>query len=209
MNDHEVINDFSRRWSNTYVWMYMEQLGREVLVRITSVEEHPKKIATINVTSKEYGNFRINFGSETSSLKFKYPPVGVFQHGIDAVMLQRRPQRQWRRGLCSDNATINPTHRWLSGKVCQWGLEIVQSAFDHKVLSTSSALEQLNKRKIRSAALPNSFSLVLNPTIATKGHILMHWAEPVALVDVESGKITETLQGHFKGIVESLYDYSK
>lgn len=209
MNNAEVISDFSRRWANTYVWMYMEQLGREVLVRITSVEEHPKKIATINVQSQEYGQFRINFGSETSSLKFKYPPVGVFQCGTDALMLQRRPARQWRRGLCSDNATLIPTHRWITGKNTQWALSTVQAAFDHKIFTVKDALEQLNKRKVRSAALPDAFSLMLSPTVVHKGHLLLHWGEPVAEVDANTGSVITLLQPNYKGIVENLYDCSK
>lgn len=209
MNNAEVVADFSRRWANTYVWMYMEQLGREVLVKITSVEEHPKKVATINVMAQEYGSFRINFGSETSSLKFKYPPVGVFQSGVDALMLQRRPARQWRRGLCADNATVMPTHRWITGKQVQWSLKVVQDAYDHKVLTVNEALLQLNKKKARSVALPHAFSLMLSPTVVHKGHLLLHWGEPVAEVAIEDGKIMAILQKDYTGIVESLYDNSK
>lgn len=209
MNDHEVIADFSRRWANTYVWMNMDNLKREVLVRITSVEEHPKKVAVINVTSKEFGALRVNFGSETSSLKFKHPPVGVFQYGSDSYLLQRRPQRQWRRGLCSDNATILPVHRYITGKAVSWDIGLVQAAYDHNVSTVQEALVWLSKGKVRAVALENAFTLMLNPTTGTSGHVLLHWAEPVALVDVKTGKPTQMLNKHYTSLVESLYDYSK
>ena len=187
----------------------MENLGREILVKITGVEEHPKKIATINVTSKEYGQLRLNYGSEMSSLKFKYPPVGVFQHNSDSLILLRRPQRQWRRGLCADNALLMMSHRWITGKVVSWDLNAVQAAFDHKTYTKDEALNLLAKGKHRSVALDNAFTMMLNPTAELKGHLLLHWAEPVALVDVVSGKVTGYLNLNLKPFVEKLYDNSK
>lgn len=208
MNVHEVVNDFARRWTGTYVWLYMENLGREVLVKITSVEEHPKKIATITITSKEYGDMKLNFGSDASRLKFKYPPVGVFQHGTDAVMMQRRPARQWRRGLCSDNANLIYTHRYLSAKSLPWDLAAVQAAFDHKIMAKEDALRMLNKGLARSVAMDNEFSLCLSTNLTDTGHVLFHWGEPVAVVSEKDGSVKTILNDHYKQLVESQYVHS-
>jgi len=187
----------------------MENLNRDVLVKITGIEEHSTKIATINVQSKEYGNLVINFGSDTTNLKFKYPPVGVFQHKTDALVFLRRPQRQWRRGICSDNSTLQYTHRLITGKTVGWAFEELQAAFDKKVLTLDDALQGLAKRQLRSAALNNNFSLVLSPNTDPRDHLLLHWQDPIARVSEETGKITKIINPNYKSIMGRVYDNLK
>lgn len=210
MNNSEVIADFGRRWTGTYVWMQMDRPSqKEVLVRITAVEEHPKKIATINVASAEYGNMMINFGSDTSSLKFKYPPVGVFQYKEDSAVFYRQPRRQWRRGICADNSSMLFTHRYISGRTCVFDLDSVQAAFTHKTYGLDEALKMLNTGVARSVALKDEFSLCLCPTMESTDYVLLHWLEPVAWVSPLSGKIVKLINSSYKKLSERLYDNLK
>src|ERR1700743_1243500 len=106
MNNGEVINDFRRRWEGTYVWLSIDDKKSEELVKLDAIEASSTKVATLYLPSDRVGKLTINFGSEGHSLQFRYPPVGVFQYERDAYVFYRRPERQYRRGICADNSTM-------------------------------------------------------------------------------------------------------
>lgn len=204
MNNSEVIADFRRRWEGTFVWLEMEERKKEVLVKISRVEESASKIGVLHLDSDEFGAITLNLGSEGHNIKFKYPPVGVFQYKRDAFMFQRRPLRQYRRGICSDNSTMYNITRQIMGNYSRWSLAEVQAAFAHKTSTLSEALDRL-QHDCRSVALPGNYSLCSSFT-KDPSHILFHWYNPVARLN-DKGDVTVVLEDGYKKILENLNDH--
>lgn len=198
MTNQEALNDFRRRYEHTYVWLSMEQLKKETLVHIDRVEDSSSKIGVLHLNSEEYGQLTVNFGSSDHSLKFKYPPVGVFQHGNDAFVFTRRPARQYRRGLCSDNSTMVNVARTYVGNHAAWTASEVLSAHKHETFSKEAALEMLAQKRMRGVALPDNYSLIKSFDKSSKDHFLFAWSYPVARISPEKGTITKLLEPEYE-----------
>lgn len=164
MDNDEVLQDFRRRWEDTYVWLKMKSKATETLVHVRAVERNEDKIGTIHLESGELGALTINMGSADHSLKFKYPQSGVFQYKNHAAYFRRRPSRQWKRGLCVENSTVRSVVTMLTGNTVPYNVNTLQSAFDHKVFSKSMALELLESNRAKSVALSDNLSLSLSMT---------------------------------------------
>jgi hypothetical protein len=192
MNNGEVVNDFRRRYEGTYVFLKMERTGVETLVKVSRVEDSSTKIGILYLESPEYGALTLNLGSDGHHLKFKYPPVGVFQHGRDAFLFRRRPSRQYRRGICSDNSLMYNVTSSVVGPLSRWSAEEVQDAFNHKVSTPKQAFELLATNKARSVALDNNFSISKSP-FETPDYVIWNWQFPVARISEKGvlGKVYE------------------
>lgn len=188
MTTEEALQDFRRRWENTYVWLKMKQHGIETLVYVRQVEQDLSKIGVLHLESANYGSITINLGSSDHSLLFRYPRSGVFQHGQYAAQYRRRPARQWRRGICTDNSTVISTTRALTGTRIGIDLASLQSAFNHKTFSKEGGLALLNEQKARSVALENNFSVSLS-ALKSSDYMIMYWDDLVACCD-SKGQIT-------------------
>lgn len=203
MESHEVIQDFRRRYENTYVWLKMEEQQCETLVHVDSVTDSNTKMAVLTLSSAEYGQLGVNFGSSDHTLKFKYPPVGVFQAGDTVLCFTRRPARQYRRGLCADNSTMNNIGRNIIGNMTRWTMDNVAAAFKHETKSVEDAYSLLkDNKKLKGVALPNEFSLIRNMTsVQSKSDlILFHWQQPLAFVSPE-GKLVKLLESYYERAV--------
>jgi len=200
MNDNEVLQDFRRRWEGTFIWLGIEGRGDE-LVRLDSVEASSTKVATLNLSSDKVGKLSLNFGSEGHSLQFRYPPVGVFQHEKDAYVFYRRPQRQYRRGICTDNSIMYNVTRNLVGNRCSWNYGEVRSAFEHETFSVTTALTLLGKG-YKGVALESNFSLCQS-MFETPDYVLFHWVHPIARVNTR-GQVTHLIENAYKDMVNRM-----
>lgn len=204
MTNEEIIQDFRRRWEGTFAWLFMDKFGEETMIHIDRVEDHNDKVATITVTSEKYGQFVLNLGSEEHELRFKYPPVGVFQCDDDVYMFRRRPARQYRRGICTDNSILWNVTRHVVGNRARFNAKEVLAAFTHQTFSEKLALGMLETKKARGVALANNYSLTLSLD-ENPDHVLWHWDVPVARLD-KSGKITYVMEKAYQGsLVEGVY----
>jgi hypothetical protein len=192
LTNGEIIQDFRRRWEGTFAWLYMDKLDEEILVYINRVEDSSDKVATIGVTNKKYGQLVLHLGSEEYELRFKYPPVGVFQHGDDVLLFRRRPARQYRRGICADNSVIWNVTRNVVGNRARFDASEVQSAFDHVTYGEAQALKLLESGSARGVAMRNNYSLLLSMDEGSD-YVLWHWDVPVARVNAK-GSITAVLE---------------
>jgi hypothetical protein len=185
VNNAEIVSDFRRRWEGTYVWLFMEKQNEESLVFVEKVADNNDKVATITVNNRKYGGLVLNLGSEEYELRFKYPPVGVFQCGNDSYLFRRRPARQYRRGICADNSLIWNVTRDVVGTRAPFNERSVSAAFEAKKHTLDEALKLLASG-YRSVALHNNLSLSLSMD-DTSNHVLWHWDVPIARVD-KAGK---------------------
>lgn len=204
MNNAEVVQDFRRRWENSYAWLFMDKLKEETLVFINRVEDNNDKLATITVTSEKYGQLVLHLGSEEYELRFKYPPVGVFQHREDVFLFRRRPARQYRRGICADNSVLWNITRAIVGNRARFNAAEVQSAFEHATFSEENALKLLAAGKFRGVALSNNYAMTLSMD-ESKDHVLWHWDVPVARVNGK-GEVTRVIESAYAGsLAEGVY----
>lgn len=198
METRDVIGDFRRRYEGTYVWLGMPEQNAETLVHVDSITDSDSKMAVLSLTSTKYGQMQVNFGSSEHVLKFKYPPVGVFQKDNEPFMFMRRPQRQYRRGLCGDNSQMFNVTRHLVGSVARWTADEVEAAFSHNTFSFQVALMRLQKeKKLKGVALQNEYSIV-RAIDASPDHILFHWSNPIARISTETGKLVKCLEAHYE-----------
>lgn len=200
MNDAEVIADFQRRWEGTFVWLDIEGRNEE-LVYLQSVEHSYTKVATLNLTSDKIGKLSLNFGSDGHALKFLYPPVGVFQFQKDAYVFYRKPSRQYRRGICTDNSIMWNVTRNLAGNRCRWTPAEVRAAFDHETYSVDKAMIMLDQG-YKGVALDGNFSITQS-LFETPEYVLWHWTNPVARVD-KKGKVSRLYENGYKAMITQL-----
>lgn len=91
--------DFSQRYSDTYGWL--EREGKEsILVKLLSVDHDSLKF--MDKRGMEF------FARPDMGNYFSFIPVvkGSYLYKGDVVVVQRRPARQWKRGICEDNTSI-------------------------------------------------------------------------------------------------------
>lgn len=91
--------DFSQRYSGTYGWL--EREGKEsLLVKLLEVDH-----ASLKFMDKRGMEF---FARPDMGNYFSFLPVvkGSYLYKDDIVVVQRRPARQWKRGICEDNTSI-------------------------------------------------------------------------------------------------------
>lgn len=203
MNTAEIIQDFRRRYEGTFCWLEMEELTKETLVRVTRVEDSASKGGVLHLDSSDFGTLTVNIASEGYALRFKYPPVGVFQHDADALQFTRRPQRQYARGICTGNSVLRNVTANFVGNRARFTASEVRSAFEHKTFSVADALFELSRGRVRSIALDNNFSISLSVTL-DPDYIVYHWIYPVARLN-KHGKITRIYSEIYKKSLQELF----
>lgn len=196
-----------RRYEHTYVFVEFPEdhkslSGKEALFYVDSINTDDSAVGTMCLSSIEYGKISLNLATEYT-LKFKYPPVGVFQNGKEAYYFRRLPQRQYARGICSANSTISPVTSGLYATRATMNHESVQAAFNGVTHDLKFALQALEKGFV-SVALDDCFSLCVSMTAAPE-HILFFWDIPVARVNKE-GKLILTLEEAFSVQINKLLE---
>lgn len=205
MNQQEIIQEFARRYQDSYIWVCMPDGQEESLFFVERVTYDEEKLAQLALISPEYGRIVINMAT-THKLKFKYPPVGVFQSGKDAYIFRRIPAKQYKHGIYRGNSSIQPV--WGQATMnpnntrAELAFDDVAAAYAAKTYSFNSAIALLERGKHRSVALSNNFSLCLNFT-TTKGYILFYWETPIALLGMDGAVITQ-YEGAFSNILEDV-----
>lgn len=201
MTPQEILQDFRRRYEQTYVFV-QEPGGREQnLFHVDRVEEpsgDKNDLGVINLSSIEVGRIRLNIGS-AHTIKFVPPPVGVFQHGNKAVLCKRRPQKQYRRGICNDNTLLMEPVSLIDPQFgrTQFSAEVILAAFEAKQFGIKEGLELLASGKYRSVALTDGFSMCLSLSETSTDYLLFHLELPVAKVSSD-GKVTRLLEAVFE-----------
>lgn len=200
MTPAEVVNDFRRRYESTYVFVEFpdDMKMPESLFFISRVSDHEASNGTIELKSDKYGTIQLNMATD-HTIKFKYPPVGVFQHGKVAYYLRRMPHRQWRQGLCNENAKAYDVAVKCTGGGGNGGLtfELVQNAYKGQTYSFREALAMLNGGKFRGIAIHDNFALILSVSQGEASHILLAWSTPIARID-PAGKLVMVMEEAFR-----------
>lgn len=184
MTPQDIVRDFRTKYTHTYVFVKSPDVDGEVLAYIQDIAEDNDKNAIVMLNAYGIGNMQINLAS-TSSLHFRFPPIGTFQYGRDSVVVTRRPpHRQYQRGLCVANHTLQGCLSKMMKTNILWGLPVVKAMFDGKKSRPQEAIEMLMKDTHRSVALGGRFSLC-QPTDRIKGFMLFNNTDYVGRVSTE------------------------
>lgn len=207
MEISEILQDFTRRWQGGFVHVEMPDGGEESLFHVDRITNDRTKIATIELSSPEYGKIMLNYGT-AHTLKFKYPPVGVFQNGKDAYIFRRIPARQYKHAIYNGNSSTQPVWQSMVGRSTNNREELqfqdVLAAFTGERHTYADALKMLGNGKFRSVALQRNWSLCLNP-VGKEGYVLLYWETPVATVD-GSGKVITLHQEQFAAVIQQVQE---
>lgn len=202
MTNNEVLQDFIRRYSGTFVFVVFPDSSEENLFHVDNIEPNEDKLATLSLSSPDYGKIIINYGT-AHTLKFKYPKSGVYQHGTDACLFRRVPQKQYKHGICTGNSMCAPTwQHYARNTGITLSHETLASAFEGKTFKFSEAVKMLASKKYRSVALKDNYSLMLSTT-SSEGYILLFWDYPVAYVTAK-GEVQKVLEPAFENSIKGL-----
>lgn len=204
MNINEIMHDFRRRWEQGFVWVEHPESKEESLFYVDRIADDQIKVGTIELSSPEYGKILLNMGT-AHTLKFKYPPIGVYQNGMDAYIFRRRPERQYKHGIYHGNSSITLVHHKMTGRVPRTEalkFDDVLAAFNGEKYPFAEALRMLGSGIFRSVALQRNWSLCLSP-VDKESYVLLYWDTPVGTVD-RNGVVLHIYEKQFESVIEQV-----
>lgn len=204
MEINDSLKDFTMRYEKTFIFVVPPDSTEESLFYVDRITPDREKIANLTLSSPEFGKIVLNMGT-AHTLRFKYPPVGVYQSGADAYVFHRRPDRQYKRGLCNGNSKISPVHGAFS-RQGRYDLthQLVSDAFAGNQYTFKDAMSMLQSGKFRSVALRYNYALMLSPSADNKLFLLLHWEVPIAWVSKADGSIYQVLEDSYTKIIEKV-----
>ena len=136
--------DFNQRYSDTFGWF--EGSNGPVLVRLDSVSE-----TTLRFSDSNGMGYTANVDRGNT---FSFIPVikGCYMYNGDVVVVERKPARQWKRGICVDNTTI----RNLNGDHYDVDFPILRELFSG---NPDNSVARYKQEGILPVLLDNQFSV--------------------------------------------------
>lgn len=147
MNNAEIIRDMQRKYSGTYVLVDDPAFKKPggIVMKCRSIEREGDT-GTIHFMSPQTGALVYQLPVKVR-IRYKFPNVGTYQNGAFAEYFYRTPARQWRRGICADNAGIvvpGIAGNWRRGNL---SYESLTAAFDEVKYDFHTALDMLVRDK--------------------------------------------------------------
>lgn len=204
MDRQAILNDFVRRYDRSYIHAVAPDSREENLFFVNKITLDKDNLAVFDLTSPEFGRIMLNFGT-AHKIKFKYPPVGVYQRGKDAYIFRRFPARQWKVGISMDNCQcyqVGVDVLGMDKRMTDLSFDQVSDAYTHETYGFRDAWKMLSGGKYRSVALERNFSLMLSPC-GVDQHLLLHWETPIAQVNVRTEEIT-MLENAYKSVIKQV-----
>lgn len=140
--------DFAQRYQGTYGWYEGSDSGR-ILVYLNKVSED--RLSFLDKKGLAY------FARPDQNNFFTFFPVekGCYNYGEDDVIsVRRHPARQWKRGLCQDNTTIESLS--TKGNIGV-GFDVLEHIFTEK---PNRALERFKAAGIGNVAFNRTLAHV-------------------------------------------------
>lgn len=153
-NKDMAIQEMTKKYLNTYL-IHVSPQGKENVVQYLGYE------SGVHHLSDKHG-MRLKFKHETNEmLVCKFPERCMFNFKGVALEFTRRPNRQFRRGICKDNCCIiNPIHNLFGLSNFVLDHAVIAAALQPEYPETcEQALSLLDKKQVGSIALNNVFSI--------------------------------------------------
>lgn len=102
--DEQTVRDLNRKYTATVVQIRNRETGASEVVIVNDISLNDSGVAQIRFTKSD--------GVRDSKKLKNYdlldaPDSGVFEYKGVVCYYKRRPERQWRRGICPDNSTLD------------------------------------------------------------------------------------------------------
>ena len=116
---HNNISDFRQRYQNVLGW-FLTGKGEKLLVRVAEVGDS-------QVTFVDHGN-NVYYANVGQGVNFEFLPVqrAWYDTELTTYYVSRKAARQWKRGICQENTSIEAIETILGietpGKGLPWNL---------------------------------------------------------------------------------------
>ena len=206
MNIDEIVNDFSRRYQETYVLVKFPDEEKENVFHVDRVAGDDDHCAVLQLSSDEFGSIKLNLGT-THEIGFRYPAVDTFQHGKDAVYFQRVPARQYRRGLCNGNAAFFLPVKSIIACGVTWDWKLINDAFNPQKYTFDQACQMLASGKYRGVALTAQGYSVLLSLAGDSEYWIFFFDLPVARYNSKNKAVT-MVEKSFANQIKDIVGYA-
>lgn len=175
------IRDFARRYSQTYVRLGQASNPNKLAVVYCSdviVQDNGEVVARMSA-ERRGKQFSVALPGP-QKVSFEFPNIGTFQLGKQAKAFVRNPERQWRRGICSNTARI---YDFSFGMDARNTLDFpsLTAAYEAKQFSPKDAVKMLNKREVQSVAVFGNYVFAAAPHI--DGYAVFYMLDMVGIID--------------------------
>lgn len=176
------IADFIRKYQNCFI--QNKETGAVHFIEGTSRDGGN----VLRIDSEEFGTMSVSYNERfLKSYEIDFPPIGFFQHKTWALLLVKKYDRQYKRGLGNETGTvINPLGYFGDyiqiPSVPKLGWAVATRIWNRPnwKLSLDAAREKILEEKLNSIMLNRMFSLSLSHV--DSGFILWNMFSPVAQV---------------------------
>ena len=187
-NREMAIEEMNKKYLNTYL-VFIGSTGAETVVYYGGYNgEH-------HVFTDAYGTV-IKLKHETDQqIACKFPVRRLFNYKGIALEFVRRPNRQFRRGICKDNVHIySPVRRLHQSDGHPWEHATIEAALNPVYPKTcEEAIKQLDGKEILSIALNDKFMLSQNIARDCKRYYLFYQTSIIGYFENEVFKIEHKL----------------
>ncbi len=203
--DHrQLTTDFKQRYEGTYVRVKFPSKPDKCLFYLAEISQ-ATKFPILTLKNKQLGTIQLNYDTE-SEIYFDFPPTGLSFYEGQAVLFRRHPTRQWRRGLCSGNASIQSLYQDAFSGIVSLGCpgltyETLAAAFQSRSLSFTEVRDSLKAGKIVSAPISKTIAIGLNPT-TSENPIVWFLDTPIAELVGDT-----TIRMHEQHFQQEIVDY--
>jgi hypothetical protein len=159
MNLNQIFEDFDRKYQGSFVQVQFPEKKPE-LFRLMRVVTDSSKFPKMELQSDKLGTVLLNYNTSARIL-FRVPNPTYIQHGKTALFFHRTPERQWKRGIHSNNSSFdNPLsyHRAMLNSRT-WDFTSIREAFNPTYYSLQEARGML-ANGYEGVALSRNFALI-------------------------------------------------
>lgn len=185
MNPNQIFEDFDRKYQGSFVQVSLnnEEPG---LFKLNRVINGSGKFPKLELTSDKVGTIILNYNTN-ARIFFKMPQTTYIQLGNEAFIFTRRAERQWKRGIHSNNCGVfNPLSDYhFRHNMKQVDFNSIREAFNPTYTPFRDALVLLNDKKYKSVAINRNLAIV-NP--GKSGYVLFYRFAAIGTVD-KDGKV--------------------
>lgn len=197
----ENTDEFDKRYRDTFLFVRVESLGK-MLMYCRGTDSG--KVVFNNDTLGEISLTSMTDVEVTS----EYPERGLFQFGKECLLIQKIPDRQWKRGPCSKNMQIRSPVRALVDKypLLPVTMEVMESSYRGRdtVLRLLDTINMFKKGGCISVRLNNDWFISLPPK-NSQSYVLWYRNNPCSTV-IPGKRILVSKNPYLK---QELLDFAK
>jgi len=170
--DKEELKDLNKRYSGTFIRYSKKELEdwKVIYVERVLIDGDFFWIRTIN------NNFdTFDYGCDLFKFDFSCPSIGIKNFKKGVILVNRSPNRQWRKGICSDNYTVkNPLKQTLLPILSKynidkkflspfnWSSPNMEYLYNNKYSTIKEALMELSSGEYIARAISKDFFMSLS-----------------------------------------------